>query len=88
MNAGVKALDRLHSVRAWNSSCRSKEYKYATFRDRPWLLYDLEEDPYEMDNPADDARHSNLIRMLYGTIKQRMQRTGDKWDEQYDVKVG
>ena len=67
---------------------RSKEYKYATFRDRPWLLYDLEKDPYEMDNLADDARHSNLIRLLHGAIKQQMERTGDKWDEQHDATVG
>jgi arylsulfatase A-like enzyme len=65
---------------------RSKEYKYAEFRDRPWLLYDLEKDPYEMNNLVDDSAHQNLIRMLHGAVKQQMERTGDRWDEQHDAK--
>ena len=63
---------------------RSKEYKYAEFKDKPWLLYDLEKDPYEMHNLVDDLRQQNLIRLLHGTVKQEMERTGDKWEEMRD----
>jgi arylsulfatase A-like enzyme len=65
---------------------RSREYKYAAFRDRPWLLYDLEKDPYEMNNLVDDPQQHNLIRLLHGAVKQQMERTGDRWDEQYDAR--
>jgi arylsulfatase A-like enzyme len=64
---------------------RSNEYKYAEFHDKPWLLYDLEKDPFEMNNLADDPRYSNLMRMLHGAVKHEMERTGDKWDEQRDA---
>jgi arylsulfatase A-like enzyme len=64
---------------------RSKEYKYAEFHDKPWLLYDLEKDPYEMNNLVDDPRQQNLMRLLHGAVRQEMERTGDRWDEQHDA---
>src|SRR5581483_2931013 len=65
---------------------RSKEYKYAEFQDKPWVLYDLEKDPYEMNNLAEDPKHHSLIRILHSAVKQEMERTGDRWDEQHDAK--
>ena len=67
---------------------RSSEYKYAEFRDKPWLLYDLEKDPYEMNNLADEPKYYHLVRTLHGAVKQEMERTADKWDEQHDAKLG
>jgi arylsulfatase A-like enzyme len=64
---------------------RSREFKYAEFHDRPWVLYDLEKDPYEMHNLVDDMSQSNLMRVLHATIKQKMEETGDKWDELHDA---
>jgi len=64
---------------------RSKEHKYAEFHDKPWLLYDLEKDPYEMNNLVDDPQYHNLSRMLHNTVRQEMERTRDKWDEQHDA---
>ncbi len=64
---------------------RNAEHKYATFHDRPWLLYDLQNDPYESNNLVDDPKYHNLIRLMHGTIKQHMEDTGDRWDELKDA---
>jgi arylsulfatase A-like enzyme len=64
---------------------RSKEFKYAEFRDRPWLLYDLEKDPYETNNLADDPNHHNTMRVLHGTVKDHMEKYGDRWEELHDA---
>ncbi|HTM47167.1 MAG TPA: sulfatase [Bryobacteraceae bacterium] len=63
---------------------RSRKYKYARFRDRPWMLHDLEKDPYEMENLAGRPESAKLMAKLDAEIERRMRLTGDKWDELHD----
>ena len=37
-------------------------------------------------NLADDPKYHNLMRSMHGAVKQEMERTGDRWDEQHDAK--
>jgi len=58
---------------------RTKRYAYARFRDRPWVLYDLEADPFEMKNLADDPAYADLRARLDHMLIEQMRRAGDDW---------
>jgi len=62
---------------------RTAHYMYATFRDKPWVLYDLERDPYEMNNLVATSLREDLHRRLQGW----MARTGDSWDFDWSYPV-
>jgi arylsulfatase A-like enzyme len=63
---------------------RTARYMYARYRSRPWVLYDLEKDPYQMNNLVDDAA-------LRGQMEERlarwMRQTGDSWDFNWSAPV-
>lgn len=42
-------------------------------------LFDLEEDPHEVRNLAEDDRHAGLLRSLQQNMKSFQERTGDPW---------
>ena len=63
---------------------RSRKYKYARFQDKPWILYDLEKDPYELNNLVEDAKQRKLVAHLDAEIERTMRETGDRWDELKD----
>jgi arylsulfatase A-like enzyme len=44
---------------------------------RPWLLFDNQEDPYQMRNLVDQPEHSELRRRLASTLSEWLNRTGD-----------
>jgi arylsulfatase A-like enzyme len=61
---------------------RSRKLKYARFQNKPWMLYDLEHDPYEMNNllksqsaPPELEHHVNWL----------MTTTRDSWTELHDA---
>ncbi|MGH9661172.1 MAG: sulfatase family protein, partial [Bryobacteraceae bacterium] len=58
---------------------RTRRYKYARFREKPWLLHDLERDPFEMENLA--AARPDVVSRFDREIERHMRRTGDRWDE-------
>ncbi len=63
---------------------RSEKWKYARHEDRRWMLHDLENDPYEMNNLAGEARHRGLMSRFDAIIAKQMAATGDRWDELKD----
>jgi arylsulfatase A-like enzyme len=58
---------------------RTKRHVYARFEDRPWVLYDLEQDPYEQKNRVDDPASVQLRTRLDDLLRQEMKRAGDSW---------
>jgi len=56
---------------------RTSRYMYAQYRSRPWVLYDLEQDPYELENLV--AREG-LRSEMEGRLAAWMQQTGDSWE--------
>lgn len=60
---------------------RDGRYMYATFRDdRPWVLYDLEKDPYQMRNLAQEKNAKAARERMRKKVAEWMESTGDRWD--------
>ena len=58
---------------------RTSRYMYARTQEEPWVLYDLEEDPFELRNLADDPASAGIRDDLEAELSRWMERTGDSW---------
>lgn len=58
---------------------RTGRFMYARTEAGPWLLYDLEDDPYEMKNLAHDPSHAAVRGRMEENLAGWMKRTGDSW---------
>lgn len=60
---------------------RSQRYKYTVLGEnegmQPWQLFDVESDPYELNNLIDSTEHESLIRQHHQWLRDRMRETGD-----------
>jgi arylsulfatase A-like enzyme len=65
---------------------RTRKYKYARFEDKPWMLHDLEKDPYEVKNLVGSAASRKLIAHFDAAIERMMRETGDQWTELKDAR--
>ena len=68
-----------HGIPAGWRGVRTKRYTYARLEDRPWMLFDIENDPYELNNLADDPAYTLLRDNYDAMIAAEMARTGDDW---------
>jgi len=59
---------------------RTQRYMYARFRERPWVLFDLASDPFELKNLAEDPGAGQILAEMEARLKEWMRRTGDSWD--------
>lgn len=64
--------------RAWRG-VRTERYMYARWEYGPWLLYDLEKDPYELNNLVKDGAFSSQLQELDKNLLDWMHRVGDSW---------
>lgn len=58
---------------------RTPRHMYARYVDRPWVLYDLEADPYQMKNLAEEPSAKSIREELDRRLSRWMRRTGDSW---------
>ena len=58
---------------------RTGKYMYARFRDKPWVLYDLENDPYQAKNLAGERAAAGIQADMEKRLSWWMERTGDSW---------
>ncbi len=58
---------------------RTERAMYARTEAGPWVLYDLENDPYELKNLADDPARAALRESMETKLTDWMSRTGDSW---------
>jgi arylsulfatase A-like enzyme len=58
---------------------RTGKYMYARFRNKPWVLYDLESDPYQVRNLAGERAATGIQADMEKRLSRWMQRTGDSW---------
>lgn len=63
---------------------RSSKWKYARHEEKPWVLYDIENDPFEMNNLASDRAQAKRMEAFDADIARHMAATGDRWDELFD----
>jgi len=62
--------------RAW----RTQRYTYAETRDGPWLLFDNEADPYQMNNLVDDPAMADIRQFLAKRLHAELDRQGDAFE--------
>jgi arylsulfatase A-like enzyme len=63
---------------AWRG-VRTKRYMYARFEEKPWVLYDLRTDPYEMTNLAGKPEAEKIQKDMDAKLAAWMKKTGDSW---------
>lgn len=56
---------------------RSVRYTYCRDLEGPWLLYDNEADPFQIDNLVDRPEHAALQRKLDDRLNALLEKTGD-----------
>lgn len=58
---------------------RTQAWMYARYRERPWVLYDLARDPFEMRNLAGSREAARIEREMESRLQEWMKKTGDSW---------
>jgi arylsulfatase A-like enzyme len=67
----------MQHVAEWRG-VRTRRYTYAeTVGRRPWLLFDNQIDPFQLQNLVADGRHSAIQTRLRSMLDQWLERTGD-----------
>jgi arylsulfatase A-like enzyme len=67
---------------------RTDRYMFATYIDKPWGLYDLENDPYERHNLiGDTAARTYVLPKLENRLAEYMKSTGDSWKFNWSAPV-
>jgi arylsulfatase A-like enzyme len=63
----------------WRGVVTRDGWKYVCFENTSWLLYNLNEDPYEQANLSHNNRYRAERRKLIGRLKQWVSDTGDRF---------
>ena len=70
----------INAITPWRG-VRTKRYTYAhLFNHGPWLLYDNQEDPYQLDNLINQPEYAKLQAKLAKRMRELMQEAGDPGD--------
>ena len=59
------------------SRLRTSRYTYVRNLDGPWMLFDDEQDPYQMDNLVGKPDHAVLAQQLNARLQAELKRIGD-----------
>ncbi|MHC4444687.1 MAG: sulfatase family protein [Planctomycetota bacterium] len=62
---------------------RTTHYMYAIMKGPRWvqyIMYDLQQDPYQFNNVVDDPAYAEARAKLDALLKKEMARTGDYWN--------
>ncbi len=73
-----EAVHPKNGIKAWKA-LRTNDWKYVHWTEMEGAdeLYDLKNDPYEMHNLANDARHEKVLTKMKAQLVQKMKDTGD-----------
>lgn len=58
---------------------RTQRFTYVRDLNGPWLLYDNEEDPYQLKNLVDDPAHASVVKEFDSRLQQRLDSMGDEF---------
>jgi arylsulfatase A-like enzyme len=69
---------------------RTCQYTYVRDLNGPWLLYDNQQDPYQLDNLIDKPAYAELQKKLENILSQKLKETNDEFlpGEEYIKKWG
>ena len=56
---------------------RTRRYTYTRTLDGPWLLYDNDRDPYQLENLVGRAAYAGLVDELDAWLQRKLDATGD-----------
>ncbi|MEN6535200.1 MAG: sulfatase/phosphatase domain-containing protein, partial [Bryobacteraceae bacterium] len=59
---------------------RTERHMYARFKNQPWVLYDIEKDPYEMTNLAGERSAAAVQGEMERRLVSWMEKAGDNWN--------
>ncbi len=65
-------------LHAWRG-VRTQQTMYARTKSGPWVLYDLQNDPYEMNNLVNELKAASLRAGLDSLIEEWMNKLRDSW---------
>lgn len=69
-----------HSTdRAWRGVVTRDKWKYVALEGQPWLLFDLNEDPFEQVNLAHNSQFAAQRRTLHDQLAAWIHDTGDEF---------
>jgi arylsulfatase A-like enzyme len=71
---------------AWRG-VRTRRYMYARFESQPWVLYDLQADPWQMNNLAGDRGARAVQEEMERRLRQCMEQTADSWSYNWKALV-
>ena len=69
---------RSHGGREYRG-VRTGRYTYVRTLDGPWLLYDNQTDPYQLDNLVGKPQHADLQRELDAVLRRKLDESGDRF---------
>ncbi len=80
-------LECIHPFGQWHRGCGGREYRglrterYTYVRDRngPWLLYDNEKDPYQIDNLCGKEEYRKTQDELESYLNRMLEQRGDEF---------
>jgi arylsulfatase A-like enzyme len=58
---------------------RTRRYTYVRTLDGPWLLYDNQNDPYQLDNLVGKPQHADLQKELHAVLRRKLHESGDRF---------
>ena len=74
----VKPTGHADSIdRAWRGVTTRDGWKYVCLEGQPWLMFNLNEDPYEQSNLAFNSRFSKEKKRLQDLLKGWIDKTED-----------
>jgi arylsulfatase A-like enzyme len=77
---GADQVPSFQGMRMEYRGVRTRRHTYVRTIDRPWLLHDNVEDPYQMRNLVDDPRVRGPAAELEGHMQALMDRIGDRFE--------
>ena len=84
---GAALLQCPHPFGQWNRPQGGREYRglrtdrytYARSLDGPWLLFDNEADPFQLNNLVDSPDHADVLNQLDTWLQRRLDALNDKF---------
>jgi len=58
---------------------RTRDHMYTRALDKPWVLFDLSKDPWEMNNLLNDPSQQSLAKQMDDRLQAIMKESGDSW---------
>ena len=71
--------------RPWRGIVTTDGWKYACLEHQPWLMFNLNEDPYEQANLAHNTSYGKKRRELQDILEQWIKETGDSFPLPQDI---